>query len=574
MKKKLMLFVCFSISVIIAVCFTGLLSFNGIDRGQELKNEINAIGSFIQKNRLVEKTYMQFYSKELCDNFYTSSDAVLTSISQISNQLALEKAKVLEEQYRQYRKYFDNIVTVHNDINKLSVKLTEPLELSLKQLDYLKLQLDEKQSQLQMEGEDLSADERDMFVVIRECKIIFMQLQNLQNQFMASGDIIYVDRFKEISSGYAQSYISSLTEFTRALKNDDYVVRAVEVSESMDKFLIYIGDSLALTSKQNEIIRQLDLSGDQVLNITNDIIDDVELDIQSKKQAAITIMLIVVCSSIVIYIIMSFILIRSLADSIRRIADTIKNGTDLVARAACEIANSSESLAQGASRQASSVQETSAALAEMLSMTQNNAQSADMADKYMSQTNNVVVTTAESMEQLITSMAGINKASEETAKIVKAIDEIAFQTNLLALNAAVEAARAGESGKGFAVVAEEVRNLAMRSAQAADSTANLIDTTIARVNSGSELAQKAGETFTNVGESARKVASFLTEIANASKEQATGISQLNSTVAVIDSVIRQYALETRNFSSSSDTLINQVTNMQDAVGDLLYIVNH
>ncbi|MBN2841496.1 MAG: hypothetical protein JXM68_00300, partial [Sedimentisphaerales bacterium] len=449
-----------------------------------------------------------------------------------------------------------------------------PLELSLNQLDYLKLQLDEKQSQLQMEGDDLSADERDMFVVIRECKIIFMQLQNLQNQFMATGDMVFVERFKEISSGYAQSYISSLTEFARALKNDDYVARAVEVSGSMDKFLIYIGDSLALTSKQNGIIRQLDLSGDQVLDTTNDIIADVELDIQAKKQTAITIMSVVVCSSIVIYIIMSFILIRLLADSIRRIADTIKCGTDLVARAACEIANSSESLAQGASRQANSVQETSAALAEMLSMTQNNAQSADMADKYMSQTNTVVVTTAESMEQLITSMAGINKASEETAKIVKAIDEIAFQTNLLALNAAVEAARAGESGKGFAVVAEEVRNLAMRSAQAADSTANLIDTTIARVNSGSELAQKAGETFTDVGESARKVAAFLSEIANASKEQATGISQLNSSVAAIDSVTRQYVLETRNFSSSSDTLIGQVTNMQDAVGDLLYIVNH
>ncbi|MBN2842790.1 MAG: hypothetical protein JXM68_06845, partial [Sedimentisphaerales bacterium] len=122
MKKKLMLFVCFSISVIIAVCLTGVLSFNGIDRGQHLKNEINAIGSLIQKNRLVEKTYLQFHSKELCDNFYISSDSVLAAISQISNSLASDKAKVLEEQCIQYRKHFDDIVKVYDDTQKLSVK--------------------------------------------------------------------------------------------------------------------------------------------------------------------------------------------------------------------------------------------------------------------------------------------------------------------------------------------------------------------------------------------------------------------------------------------------------------------
>jgi len=138
-------------------------------------------------------------------------------------------------------------------------------------------------------------------------------------------------------------------------------------------------------------------------------------------------------------------------------------------------------------------------------MTRQNADHAHQADTLMNQANQVVDKANESMKQLTTAMADISKAGEETSKIIKTIDEIAFQTNLLALNAAVEAARAGEAGVGFAVVADEVRNLAMRAADAAKNTSDLIEQTVKKINNGNDIVNDTGEAFGEVADSAVRV---------------------------------------------------------------------
>lgn len=186
---------------------------------------------------------------------------------------------------------------------------------------------------------------------------------------------------------------------------------------------------------------------------------------------------------------------------------------------------------------------------------------------------NIVVEEANgSMDKLTTSMQDITKASEETSKIIKTIDEIAFQTNLLALNAAVEAARAGKAGAGFAVVANEVRNLAMRAADAASETAGLIEGTIQRVSDGTMLVDHTNEAFLRVVKRTSKVGDLVGKIADASNEQALGIEQINAAVSEMDHVTQQNAATAQESSSASEEMSAQAQRLKDMVRELVAVV--
>jgi ABC-type transporter Mla subunit MlaD len=261
-----------------------------------------------------------------------------------------------------------------------------------------------------------------------------------------------------------------------------------------------------------------------------------------------------------------------IAKPIHRAIEGLKDGADQVASASGQLSSSSQSLAEGASEQAASIEETSSSLEEMSSMTKLNAENAHQADALMKTANEVIVKANVSMNQLMGSMDQISKASEETSKIIKTIDEIAFQTNLLALNAAVEAARAGEAGAGFAVVADEVRNLAMRAAEAARSTSGLIEGTVRRIKEGSELVTKTNGAFGEVGKSADAVGKLVAEIAAASNEQAQGIEQVNKAVGEMDKVVQLNAANAEESASASEEMNAQAMDIKKVVQDLARLV--
>jgi methyl-accepting chemotaxis protein len=244
-------------------------------------------------------------------------------------------------------------------------------------------------------------------------------------------------------------------------------------------------------------------------------------------------------------------------------------GAEQVVAASMQISSSSQSLASGASAQASSLQEVSSSLQQMAAMTRQNAENAKEARSLSDAARASAERGADSMNRLSQAIDKIKESSDQTAKIVKTIDEIAFQTNLLALNAAVEAARAGDAGKGFAVVAEEVRNLAMRSAEAAKNTATLIETSVKNAQGGVAINQEVLKNLQDITMQVSKVTEVMAEIAAASDQQRQGVDQLTSAVEQINQVTQQNAANAEQSASASEELSSQSAKMKSLVGKFI-----
>ena len=241
---------------------------------------------------------------------------------------------------------------------------------------------------------------------------------------------------------------------------------------------------------------------------------------------------------------------------------------DQLRTSSSEISAASDQMATGANDQAASLQEIAASLQQMSAGTRQNAANADASDRETGSAADSVQQGVAAMQRMTSAMDDIKRSSDETARILKTIDEIAFQTNLLALNAAVEAARAGEAGKGFAVVAEEVRNLAQRSAEAARNTAALIETSQQNADSGVDAAGQMGGILDEISGSIDKVQSLIGNVASASREQADGITEINEAVERLDQVTQGNAASAEQSAAASRDLASEAGAVHCAVADL------
>jgi methyl-accepting chemotaxis protein len=259
--------------------------------------------------------------------------------------------------------------------------------------------------------------------------------------------------------------------------------------------------------------------------------------------------------------------INIVMDSLSAAMNQVSEAVAQVAGASVEISTGAQSLAEGSNEQASSLEEISSSLEEMSSMTKQNADNSNQAMILASEASASAKEGDVTIKRMANAILQIKQSSDNTAKIIKSIDDIAFQTNLLAINAAVEAARAGEVGKGFAVVAEEVRNLAMRSADAAKNTADLIEESVKNANEGVKITEEVAVSLGKIVNRTNKVGDLIAEIAAASKEQAQGIEQVNLAVAQMNHVTQSNAANSEESASASEELSCQASELANMVGE-------
>ncbi len=264
---------------------------------------------------------------------------------------------------------------------------------------------------------------------------------------------------------------------------------------------------------------------------------------------------------------------NNISTALKTIAQELSHVSDNSAKAASRVFSTSQNLADGSNTQATSLEETSVALTKMAGVTKRNAENAQKANDLVREARATADQGADNMCSMNQAMVAIKTSSGEIANIIKTIDEIAFQTNILALNAAVEAARAGEAGLGFAVVAEEVRNLALRSAQAARETSLKIESALGNTTQGVNISNQVAEVLTKIVAKIHQVDALAAEVAAASREQTQSITQISTAVTQIDTITQTNANSADKNAEASLEMNIQADTMRKAVAELLEMVD-
>jgi methyl-accepting chemotaxis protein len=256
---------------------------------------------------------------------------------------------------------------------------------------------------------------------------------------------------------------------------------------------------------------------------------------------------------------------KGMRDSLVDIVSQVRAGTLTIAGVSTEIAAGNEDLSRRTERQADTLMDTAASMEQLTATVRQNADNARQANVLAESASTVATRGGAVVAQVVQTMASINDSSKQIADIIGVIDSIAFQTNILALNATVEAARAGEQGRGFAVVATEVRNLAQRSATAAQEIKALIKSSVERVDTGARLVDAAGNTMDEIVASVKHVTDIMAEISAASAEQRAGIEQVNSAIGRMDDTTRQNAALVEQAGAASMSLQDQAAALAQLV---------
>jgi len=568
------------VSLLVAFLYTSFyLSMRKSDEYGDGIQALNELNQHFLEAIFEQKVFLSNPDQQALVKAKAAIRKVRTDITSLGGRGLFDTRDIeaLADRLAKYSGTFDKLAETMKSIEELDNKITEASVSFNKETNAVVDLIDEYEAECQVQ---MAAPDRQLMSlrdVARNSTITIAQLISvLKNDLFLKND----------HASFENNNAKVLQKFGRE-KGNAAVIKSVILKKINEKqYIAYIdslslihdvlnqatADILQLTRQKNSFEKDFNtLHGDvtatkdRMLSAGNDTI-------QMLKRNVVRMNFGVFCATLLIVILGGFFLVRSIANPLKRMVEELNSGADLLAAASGQVSSTSQQIAGGVSQQAAALQETTSSIEEMGGMIRNNAGNSIASDQLMKETGQVVTRLNDSMTILTTRMQEASKASEESSKIIKTIDEIAFQTNLLALNAAVEAARAGQAGAGFAVVADEVRNLAMRAAEAARSTANLIEITVKKVRDGADIVTKTNQEFGEVAARSAKVGKLVSEIATATQQQAEGIEQVNRAVADIDRVVQETAANAEESASTSEEMNAQAQQLKVFVREISVMV--
>jgi hypothetical protein len=560
-----------AVAVILAIVGMGSYHFVQIRSAEGVKDQVNRVSKSILDAQLAEKAYTQVFDDTLKTEFANKVQAVESELGKSAGSWDNE-IKVLAEKFTKYKSHLGELDTVHSQYLQVKSRIHSPFRQGEELMNGVIRGIEQIESMRQIEGESLKPGELEMLNIARDCKLGGLKLVGFVDNFLVSGDEAMLADFQKAQEGNSKSYLIALAATAQNIGDKDYIKAAQTYEKLSDEGRALFEQSVQFSRLERESTQKLKEAGADVLRSAEMLLQQVDDSTKVRSLSAARLILIVVGCSLAVFLMFSYFIVMGIIRPLNRVIEGLSDSAQKVSVASGQVATASQQQANGSSRQAAAVEETSATLEEMSAMTRQNASNATQANEIVKSNAEVVNKANVSMGTLATSMQDILNASEETQKIVKTIDEIAFQTNLLALNAAVEAARAGEAGAGFAVVADEVRNLAMRAAEAAKNTADLIDGTTKKIKYGAEIVTKTNSDFQQVADGSRKAVDLVNEIAAASEEQAQGVEQVSKAVSDMDQVVQKNAANADASAAASDDLKAEAEDMNGFVEELITMV--